>query len=805
MENKGVWVLDIETTDLLANMLDYSSFPYKLKPEAKLWCVVLRNVYTEEIISAEGINITRDWLKVSLEGCTHLIGHNVIKFDFLTLKLFGVLDYNVGYLDQRDSVFGKDVKIIDTLILSRLFNPDRFGGHSLHSWGERVPNENLKMDFRQLCINKGYITKSSPKGQEFKNYCPEMLTYCLQDTSVNKDTFFALMGEMDGYKGWSQAIKVENKLADLAVRRETLGFWFDKDLAVKCVEDLTEKMEALQNKVNPILPPKPMTKGELNAFTAPNIQFIKNGRPSANLVKFAARIGGFIEEDTTEEESPVYAISFENKRYILPYTLPFKTHVEADISNLDHVKTTLIDVYGWEPTEWAERDLTKDSKKQALSLDKQEKALERWFKETMEGKYKVLRLAAAFEKFKVKKGGDLLEVIKSKLGSAFPVKVITSPKVRVGVEKELCPNLTKLGEKVEFAKDFALFLTYKHRKSSIAGGDIEDMDFDLEYPNTGFLSMYREEDGRVATPAIEIGASTNRYRHIGIANIARATSVYGKEMRSLFGSGEHGLQFGYDFASLEARIQGHYCWKYTGGEELAVSLLAEKPNDIHTLTGLRLGLPRGDAKSINYAILYGSSVNKIKNMLSCEIGRATEIYDGFWDSVLPLKELKAAVEKHWENNDKKFVIGIDGRKINIRSKHSILNALFQSAGVISAKYVNVISMQYLESLGHCIDPFIAQPSVCEMIAYHDECQLFVDKKNVSFKKFESKEQAVDFVASWTGSQLSAISEGNIWYVTLPNDISISIEKAITKTQELLKLSVPLGFEWIVNKNWYGCH
>lgn len=59
------------------------------------------------------------------------------------------------------------------------------------------------------------------------------------------------------------------------------------------------------------------------------------------------------------------------------------------------------------------------------------------------------------------------------------------------------------------------------------------MDFDLEEPASGFLSMYREEDGRVPTPAIEIGASTNRYRHIGVCNVARATSIYGKELRSL--------------------------------------------------------------------------------------------------------------------------------------------------------------------------------------------------------------------------------------------------------------------------------
>ena len=76
---------------------------------------------------------------------------------------------------------------------------------------------------------------------------------------------------------------------------------------------------------------------------------------------------------------------------------------------------------------------------------------------------------------------------------------------------------------------------------------------------------------------------------------------------------------------------------------------------------------------------------------------------------------------------------------------------------------------------------------------------------MTFKTFETKAEAKEFVKSWEGTQLSAISEGNTWYVTLPNDISVSIEKAITTTQELLKLNVSLGYEWIVHKNWYGCH
>lgn len=798
--NKGeALIIDLESSDLLANMLDFSSFPYKLKPDAKLWCVVIRDAYTNEIVASEKKEITKEWMRENLKTCKYLIGHNIIKFDLLVLKLFGVLDYTIGYLNQSDTLFGNDIKVVDTLVISRILNPDRPTGHSLHSWGEKTGTN--KIDFRQLCINKGYIDKTSPKGTEFKQYCPEMLTYCIGDTATNKDVFFALIEEIGEYKGWGQAIKMENKLADLAIRRESFGFWFDRDLAIKCVENLTEKMLVLQNKVNPLLPMKPMTKGELKEFTPAPTQFLKNGKPSSHIIKFAERIGAVILENEEEE----YFIKFEDKQYQLPCEFPLKTHVEADISNLDHVKSYLIEL-GWLPSEWTKRDFTKDSKKVSLSYDKRVTAFERWLRETLDGKYTNLRFQIAFIDHKVKTIEDLENSIKNKLRDDFPVKLPTSPKVRVGIEKELCPKLTELGEKVDFANDFALFLTYKHRKSSIAGGELEDVDYDKEYPQKGYLSMYREEDGRVSTPAIEIGASSCRYRHIGIANVARSSSVYGKEMRSLFGAGKNGVQLGFDFSSLEARIQGHYCWKYTDGQELSKTLLAEKPNDIHSLTGIKLGISRGDAKSVNYMLIYGGKVPKVQAMLGVDKERATEIYEGFWDSVISLKELKEAVVEHWRGNDKKYIIGIDGRKIVTRSEHSLLNGCFQSAGVIAAKYVTVLMIQELEKKGYNTNPFEGSVDVCSMIEYHDECQLFLTKNIPTFEVFKTKEEAVSFTDTWKGKeQLSAISEGNSWYVSLPNDVSIAVNSAIKKTEKILKLNVELGYEWIISKNWYGCH
>jgi hypothetical protein len=692
--------------------------------------------------------------------------------------------------------------MVDTLIISRLLNPDRFGGHSLREWGVRTGYD--KIDFRQLCINKGYIAKDAPKGAEFKQYCPEMLTYCLSDTTVTKNTFFALLEEMGDYKGWQQAIKVENKLADLAIRRESLGFWFDKDLAIKCVEDLTQKMGELQNKVNPILPPKPMTKGDLDKFTPPATQFLKNGKPSTHIVKFAERVGAKILENDEQK----YFIEFGDKKYELPFNLPLKTHVEADISNLDHVKMTLTDIYNWVPTEWAIRDFTKDSKKQSLPYEKRVTAFERWLKETEAGKYKNLRLEIAFKDNKVKDIEDLRYKILDRLNGEFPVRLPTSPKIRTGVEKELCPNLTKLGEQVEFAKDFALYLTYKHRKSCIAGGEIEDMDFETEEPLSGYLSMYREEDGRVPTPAIEIGASTNRYRHIGIANVARASSVYGKEMRSMFGCGDGFVQLGFDFSSLEARVQGNYVKKYPFGDELAESLVAEKPDDIHSVNSRKLGIDRGTVKSVTYAILYGCSPKKLEDMLGYDSKKAKQFYDDYWDAVPALRDLKKNVESFWENNGKNWIPGIDGRKLNTRSKHSLINLLFQSCGVIAAKYVTVILMRDMERKGYCTNPFEGVPDVCSMIEYHDENQLLTSPKFYKFKVFELEEEAKEFVKNWDSAkgQLSAVGHSDKgYYVALPNDVSEGIQKAITETEGLLKLNVNLGFEWITGKNWYQCH
>lgn len=1087
--------LDIETSGLLNDMLDFSELPYKLNSEAKIWVVSVTDLDTMATKSLVKEQITKEALDELIKDFEVIVAHNGHKFDLVALMLFGLIDYKIGYLGERDILNGREIRIVDTLIMSRLSNPDRLGGHSLGAWGERVGV--AKTDYRGELVELGIIDKSLPKGHEFRFFHPLMVPYCEQDTITTAYTYLEILKEYKGYTTCRDALQIEHKLADLAVRRETLGFWFDKELALNNLEYLQKTMQDIQGRVNPLLPEKKLTKGELDYFTPPATQQKKDGTWSSHLKRFVEKIGA---TDVNEENN--YYI-YKGNIVEIPYTLPLETHKKATIDDLDTVKSELMTL-GWVPSEWKERDLTRDAKKNVLPIDKRIKALEKYVAETLDGKYKNERLeiiGTTEEK--------LLSFLMKDIRGTRSVKVPTSPCIKVGVTKEMCPKLVELGDTVAFAKDVADYYTYRHRKSAIAGGDIDEMDFDEDVPNTGYLAQLRL-DGRISTPAIELGAScvvkgsllttnkglkcitevnigdsvlthtgvykkiidkidngiknifkvtlqngmsltctsnhpfwttggwviceqleygtevycygenetwrqhpifknyegsstglvrnkkrkilnpltskisgnpytidlydgcgkkvrrsvgkfiiecfkgitphsfevlhndgnntnnnlsnlrfgtskensedslkhgyvkkirksrdlkltdeqveeirefqkgniyekgqdsylskiynvsrehirdirlgkrrvlkpvdslyvesfltstvvsierigvdntyditveedhsyvvnsivthnTNRYKHIGVANVPRASSLFGKEMRAMFGAGEGMVQFGFDYASLEARIEGHYIYPYEGGAEMAVSLLAEKPNDIHTLSSQKLGIKRDDAKSVNYAILYGASANKFVKMLGYTKPQATKFVDDWWDLNSPLKDLKADKDLEWIQSGKKYITSIDGRRINIRSQHSILNALFQSAGVICAKYITVFMCQKFEELGYCIDPFKGNPNIGLMIEYHDENQLRVSKDLLTFKIFNSECEAKEFKEKWKGEeQLGAIQEGknNKFYITMPNVVSKTITESIEKVEQKFEMKVNLGYEYVTGNNWRDCH
>ena len=101
-------------------------------------------------------------------------------------------------------------KTVDTLVLSRLFDPTRKGGHSLESWGKRL--DEYKGEFN-----------------DWSQYSEEMKEYCKQDVKVTELVYQELLKE--GAKFSQSSINLEHQIHAIMCEQEVNGFELDTDLA----------------------------------------------------------------------------------------------------------------------------------------------------------------------------------------------------------------------------------------------------------------------------------------------------------------------------------------------------------------------------------------------------------------------------------------------------------------------------------------------------------------------------------------------------------------------------------------------
>ena len=186
----------------------------------KIWCVICRDLNTD-IVS---MFVKPNNLQAYLDSVEKIIGHNIIFFDAPVLKKV----WNITV---------KKSQVIDTLVLSRLYNPSLEDGHSLAAWGQRL----------------GF-----PKG-DFKDFdsglSDEMIQYCEQDTLVTAKLYQHLTKEMEN--DYSQkSIELEHQVAIIIAEQERNGFKLDERGATELLCSLKAKLESIKVEMESIFPPR---------------------------------------------------------------------------------------------------------------------------------------------------------------------------------------------------------------------------------------------------------------------------------------------------------------------------------------------------------------------------------------------------------------------------------------------------------------------------------------------------------------------------------------------------------------------
>jgi len=385
---------------------------------------------------------------------------------------------------------------------------------------------------------------------------------------------------------WTNAFKLEQKVAGIIHRQEKAGFQFDKEKALHLVGELQIKEDGLYSKIRPILSMELIRpyKGEVKA------PFLKSGGYRQSVIDWY----------TTSDEVV----------YIPDIGGPFSRieWEEPSLSKKERLKAQLIRL-GWKP-EW-----------------------------------------------RTEKGSPQL--------------------TRKGVP---APSLNKMSGTI--GENLSLWFTYAHRHSQINGW--------LFGPKTGErkgISPIRP-DGRIPARANSLGTPTARMRHSIIVNVPKAKEeiIYGKEMRSLFIAKEGYELVGHDASGLEARMEAHYTYPFDDGEYAREIL----DGDIHAKNAIIFGVVRDIAKNGKYCLTYGGQYRKLATVLGCSVKKAKQLFDAFWEGNYALNQLRLKLEHFYDKHG--WIPGLDGRKIHVRSKHALVNTLFQSAGAIVMK----VSMCFLD-------------------------------------------------------------------------------------------------------------
>ena len=182
-----------------------------------IWCAVCRHNLESEVICNEA-----DFKAyVSRKAPAKFVFHNGIGFDV------PVVERIWNFTFDRSMV-------ADTLVMSRLADPSRSGGHSLRNWG------NI------LGFAKG-------DHEDWSQLTPQMIDYCIRDVELTEAVYNRLRVELEGF---SQAsIDLEHKVQWIIQEQERNGWLLDQRLCHTLCARFKERMYDIESDLQALFPP----------------------------------------------------------------------------------------------------------------------------------------------------------------------------------------------------------------------------------------------------------------------------------------------------------------------------------------------------------------------------------------------------------------------------------------------------------------------------------------------------------------------------------------------------------------------
>ena len=200
-----------------------------------------------------------------------------------------------------------------------------------------------------------------------------------------------------------------------------------------------------------------------------------------------------------------------------------------------------------------------------------------------------------------------------------------------------------------------------------------------------------EDDGKLRHTINTLGTVTGRCSSFGpnLQQVPAVRAAYGKECRELFTVPEGYALVGADLSGIELRCfaemlpdNGAYGRQILEG-------------DIHQINADNLGISRDQAKTVQYAMLYGSGDKRLGEILGAGPKEGKMLKQKYFKALpafaLLMKQINHAL------NERGYLRGLDGRRLTVRSEHGALNVLLQSAAaLIAKKWVQLVDQELKE-------------------------------------------------------------------------------------------------------------